>query len=342
MGKGVEILNGHFYFKILPDGEIDKRKAYCRHCDIGLSYHRSTSSLRYHLNALHTVDVRNPYRETTGDPDLWLTPLNETCGITAEKQRHEDLTNAIAKWLATDCRPISVVDDVGLRNVFRIATNDRKYEIPSRHTITKRLHRLYEDERTAKETTAHEERIAIETTSQHASSERQASMSSKKMKIMSDSSSSGDDGPPQILAPIEDSDLDESFNLKPWQVANSQSLLDPEKTSNRMPSTNVIEVKVEKGQEAILDAATFWRHCNMAGCTDAIFSHFLTNMKDVSQRIQQEQASQEDLDVAFKVMMASGKMTQLLRKQLTEMEQKHVLVQKSLAAMQQVMSLLRS
>ncbi|XP_077435261.1 uncharacterized protein phf11 isoform X2 [Vanacampus margaritifer] len=170
----------------------------------------------------------------------------------------------------------------------------------------------------------------------------QASMSSKKMKIMSDSSSSGDDGPPQILAPIEDSDLDESFNLKPWQVANSQSLLDPEKTSNRMPSTNVIEVKVEKGQEAILDAATFWRHCNMAGCTDAIFSHFLTNMKDVSQRIQQEQASQEDLDVAFKVMMASGKMTQLLRKQLTEMEQKHVLVQKSLAAMQQVMSLLRS
>ncbi|XP_077393632.1 uncharacterized protein phf11 isoform X1 [Festucalex cinctus] len=340
MGKGVEILNGHFYFKILPDGEIDKRKAFCRHCNIGLSYHRSTSSLRYHLNALHTVDVRNPYRETTGEPNLWLTPLDETCGITTEKQRHEDLTNAIAKWLATDCRPISVVDDVGLRNVFRIATNDRKYEIPSRHTITKRLHMLYEDERTAKKTTSHEERTAKEATSQHAPSERQASMSSKKRKVMSDSSSSGDDGPPQILAPIEDSDLDESFNLKPWQDADSQSLLNPEETATGMPSASVTEVKVEK--EPSLDAATFWRHCNTAGCTDAIFSDFLTNMTDVSQRIQQEQASQEDFDVAFKVMMASGKMTQLLRKQLKEMEQKHVLAQKSVATMQQVMSLLRS
>ncbi|XP_077393634.1 uncharacterized protein phf11 isoform X3 [Festucalex cinctus] len=168
----------------------------------------------------------------------------------------------------------------------------------------------------------------------------QASMSSKKRKVMSDSSSSGDDGPPQILAPIEDSDLDESFNLKPWQDADSQSLLNPEETATGMPSASVTEVKVEK--EPSLDAATFWRHCNTAGCTDAIFSDFLTNMTDVSQRIQQEQASQEDFDVAFKVMMASGKMTQLLRKQLKEMEQKHVLAQKSVATMQQVMSLLRS
>ena len=58
------------------------------------------------------------------------------------------------KWIATDCRPISVVEDVGLRNILRITRNDGRYEIPSRRTITRRIHQLYEKERTAKATTS--------------------------------------------------------------------------------------------------------------------------------------------------------------------------------------------
>ena len=72
------------------------------------------------------------------------TTLDAACGRSIDKQRQEKLTNAIAKWIATDCRPISVVEDVGLRNILRIATNDGRYEIPSRRTITRRIHVLYE------------------------------------------------------------------------------------------------------------------------------------------------------------------------------------------------------
>ncbi|XP_051938243.1 uncharacterized protein LOC127611613 isoform X2 [Hippocampus zosterae] len=167
---------------------------------------------------------------------------------------------------------------------------------------------------------------------------KQSNMSSKKRKILSECSSSGEEEPSQILAPIEDADLDESFNLRPWHDSKSQTLPHLEKTPVRISSTNGVDVKVERDQEHGVDAATFWGHCNTAGCTDAIFSDFLTHMKDVSLRIQNEQASQQDFVVAFKVMMASGKMTELLRKQEKELEQKQVAVENSLA----VKSLLRS
>ena len=40
-----------------------------------------------------------------------------TCGRSIDKQKQDKLTNTIAKWIATNCRLISVVEDVSLRNV---------------------------------------------------------------------------------------------------------------------------------------------------------------------------------------------------------------------------------
>ena len=151
MEKSTEILNGHFQFKVLKDGGVDRNKVICNHCQDELSYHRSTSSLKYHLNAKHTVDASKSYNQTHSGARLRQTTLD--AGRSIDKQRQEKLTNAIAKWTATtDCRPISIVEDVGLRNILRIATNDGRYEMPSRHTITRRIHELYEKERTAKAT----------------------------------------------------------------------------------------------------------------------------------------------------------------------------------------------
>lgn len=45
--------------------------------------------------------------------------------------------------------------------------------------------------------------------------------------------------------------------------------------------------------EPNVDAAGFWRGCNAAGCTRAIFIDFIHEMTDVSSRIQSEEASQE-------------------------------------------------
>lgn len=49
---------------------------------------------------------------------------------------------------------MSVVENVGRSIIVRTATNDGRYEMPSRHTITGRMHELDEKERTAKATPA--------------------------------------------------------------------------------------------------------------------------------------------------------------------------------------------
>lgn len=153
MEKGTEILNGHFQFKSLSDGGVDRTKVICNHCKAEFSYHRSTSSLKYHLNAAHTIDASKPPTQTNSGGRLRPTTLDAVCGRSIDKRKQERLTNTIAKWIATNCRPISIVEDVGLKNVLRIATNDSTYEPPSRRTISRRVQELYEKERTTKATT---------------------------------------------------------------------------------------------------------------------------------------------------------------------------------------------
>lgn len=114
--KGMEFLHGQFHFKVFPDSTVNRTKVICNHCKV-------------------------EFRQTT---------LDAVCGRSIDKQKQEKLTNGIAKWIAIACRPISVVEDVSLKNVLRIATNDGSYEIPSRCTIPRRIHELYEKERTAK------------------------------------------------------------------------------------------------------------------------------------------------------------------------------------------------
>ena len=59
----MELLHGHFHFKVLPDGGT---KVICSHCQVEFSYHQSTSSLKYHLNAKHTVDTHRRIIMATG------------------------------------------------------------------------------------------------------------------------------------------------------------------------------------------------------------------------------------------------------------------------------------
>ncbi|PWA31334.1 hypothetical protein CCH79_00002586 [Gambusia affinis] len=42
-----------------------------------------------------------------------------------------------------------------------------------------------------------------------------------------------------------------------------------------------------------VDSAGFWRSCNAAGCTQAIFTEFIREINNISSRIQSDQASQE-------------------------------------------------
>ncbi|XP_063765784.1 E3 SUMO-protein ligase ZBED1-like [Eleginops maclovinus] len=60
------------------------------------------------------------------------------------------LTNAIAKWITVDCRPINIVEDQGLQGIIQIATDDPSYKPSARGTIVTRIHELFGSEKAKK------------------------------------------------------------------------------------------------------------------------------------------------------------------------------------------------
>ena len=113
-------LNGKFSFKKNEDGTIIKNVVICSICKKEFSYHRSSSSLTYHLNAKHVRTSSTVTGASANGSSLRQTTLTET-GKRMSKATTEKLTNAIAKWIAADCRPISIVEDEGLQEAFQIA-----------------------------------------------------------------------------------------------------------------------------------------------------------------------------------------------------------------------------
>ncbi|XDV29398.1 hypothetical protein PO909_032532 [Leuciscus waleckii] len=124
----------------------------CKLCNKEFAYHRSTSSLKYHLNAKHiaaSVDVSpTPSTRTNTQPTL-----HQMTGLRTRvtKSTSEKITNGLAHWIALDCRPLGVVEDKGLQNVLKIASSDTTYELPCRKTVTKRVQQLYDNEKEDKE-----------------------------------------------------------------------------------------------------------------------------------------------------------------------------------------------
>src|SRR4029434_3498819 len=93
------LLGGKFLFKRQNDATIDKNKVVCSICQAECSYHRTTSSLHDHLNAKPPTESspRLDGRQPT------LQPITRPV--------REKVTNAVAVWVAGDCRPINIVVD---------------------------------------------------------------------------------------------------------------------------------------------------------------------------------------------------------------------------------------
>ena len=69
-------VDGKFCYKKRTDGSIDKSMVVCKLCNKEFAYHRSTSSLKYHLNAKHiaaSVDA-----SVVASVDVSLTPSTRT------------------------------------------------------------------------------------------------------------------------------------------------------------------------------------------------------------------------------------------------------------------------
>nr|XP_014267406.2 zinc finger BED domain-containing protein 1-like [Maylandia zebra] len=134
------LLGGKFLFKKLPDGLLDKTRVRCTICKAEFKYHRSSSSLAYHLRAKH------PTESTSTGPRQSTLQEYGACGRITKNVR-EKVTNSLVVWIAKNCRPVSIVEDDGLREVIRAASGDECYNLPLRGTIVSRLHTLYGDQR---------------------------------------------------------------------------------------------------------------------------------------------------------------------------------------------------
>ncbi|RXN10852.1 zinc finger BED domain-containing 1-like protein [Labeo rohita] len=129
-----------FNYKKNDDGTVNKYKVFCKICNKEFQFHRSCSSLRYHVNAKHAF--AGPSSSASG---LRQTTLDFRRPLT--KSTSDNLTNTIAKWIAKDCRPISTVEDSGFMDVLQVASQDSSYKPPSRATVMMKIHKLYENEK---------------------------------------------------------------------------------------------------------------------------------------------------------------------------------------------------
>lgn len=153
------LLQGKFVFKKLPSGDLDKNKVVCTLCKAEFAYCRSSTSLKYHLNAKHpgaNVEDAKPSTSTVapgGKSRVRQTTMFECTnrGKPISEALSEKLTNLLARWIAINSRPISVVEDEGLQLILQVATGDPSYKLPARRTIVRRIHDQHATERTVKE-----------------------------------------------------------------------------------------------------------------------------------------------------------------------------------------------
>lgn len=148
------LLQGKFIFKKLPNGNLDKTKVVCTLCNAELVYCRSSSSLKYHLNAKHPLanaEDAGPSTDVVQGKSRRQTTMFEcNRGKPVSTALSAKLTNLLAQWIATSCRPISVVEDDGLELVLQAATGDPSYKLPARRTIMRRIQDQHAAEKAAK------------------------------------------------------------------------------------------------------------------------------------------------------------------------------------------------
>lgn len=147
--KPPSLLEGKFVFKTLPNGDIDKKKVVCTLCSAELSYCRSSSSLKYHLTAKHPFG--NAADAAPGKSCRQTTLFEGNRGKPVSAALSEKLTTLLAQWIATSCRPISIVEDDGLELVLQAATGDPSYKLPARRTVVWRINDQYAAEKASKD-----------------------------------------------------------------------------------------------------------------------------------------------------------------------------------------------
>ncbi|KAG6934701.1 zinc finger BED-type containing 1 [Chelydra serpentina] len=146
--KSLGLLNGKFIFRKLLDGSLDKKTVICSYCKAEFQYHRSTSSLQYHIRAKHAFASGSCATANPLTANESRQPRQSTLTEFQDQTKYNSLTNAVAKWIAMDCRPLNIVNDRGLRDVIQIASSNQRYTLPSQEAVASRRLDLYHEKTT--------------------------------------------------------------------------------------------------------------------------------------------------------------------------------------------------
>lgn len=119
-------LDGLFMFKIRSDGSVDRGAVLCTFCSKQFSYHRSTSSLKYHLKAKHSAFYSSA-RPGTGSlqdecvarhPSSQQRMLSNPSALMAPAiLLPANVTDAIANFLIQDLHPVGLVEGDGFKHL---------------------------------------------------------------------------------------------------------------------------------------------------------------------------------------------------------------------------------
>ncbi|KAL1267795.1 hypothetical protein QQF64_033158 [Cirrhinus molitorella] len=81
------------------------------------------------------------------------------------------------------------------------------------------------------------------------------------------------------------------------------------------------------------NATIFWTRCNEAGWTKEIFTDLVSQLSSLGERVQSQEASQQDYDVALKVLEASGRLPCIVTQLEQDLEKQEQDLQKKKAAL---------
>ena len=119
----------HFGFYEV-EGKMDKTYTVCKVCGIQIKYFRNTKNLRSHISRYHPelTEKREPV------PDNSQRTIDQAVQLPPNSERAKRITKSIARFIAMNLRPYSVVENIGFRGM--VGTLEPRYRIPSRQYFT--------------------------------------------------------------------------------------------------------------------------------------------------------------------------------------------------------------
>ena len=116
---------------VVSDGGKNAKRVPCKLCDQQLADGGGTTNLLSHLQSKHTEEYK---RCTDHDCSMCKQTTLTTAFRKCSPQRAADITDRIAEFVASDLRPLSIVDGAGFKQLVNYL--EPGYKVPSHSHIT--------------------------------------------------------------------------------------------------------------------------------------------------------------------------------------------------------------